>query len=120
MASRVLDPENFVDKIRLIVGDYILDEPLLPDSVYVWLFEKYDGNEVEAAIEALESIINNIALSPSKWSLGEASEWGANMPALQKRLDDLKMKRKGSIVPVVIRSDRENWNDFNNLFGEKK
>lgn len=117
MNETTINPNSFVDRIRLIVGDFMKDEPYLPDSVYVWLYEKHKADEVDAAIEALESIINNIALSPSRWTIGEASEWNSNMPALQRRLDELKLKRKTTRVPVIIRSDRKAWDDFNNLFG---
>lgn len=118
MASETLNPESFVDRIRLLVGDYILNEPMLPDSIYVWLYNKHNNNETLAAIEALESIINNIALSPSRWSIGDSSEWGANLPFLQQRLVELKRSLEGVKVPVILKSDRTNWNDFNKVFGE--
>lgn len=118
MAFRELDLNNYVDRIRFLVGDYILEEPYLHDSVYVWLYDSNGSDELEAAIEGLESIINNIALSPARWTIGDASEWNSNMPALQSRLAELKLRRETTKVPVVLKTDRKNWEDFNKLFGE--
>lgn len=116
MASYNLDPSNYVDRMRILTGDYVLDEPFLEDSVYVYLYQKNGNSELDGAIEALESIINNIALSPSRWTIGEATEWSASIPQLTLRLEELKLKRKGTIVPVVLHTDRSNWDDFNDLF----
>lgn len=116
MASMVLDPDNYVDRMRLLTGDFIEDEPYLEDSIYVYFYSNNGNSELDGAIEALECIINNIALSPTQWKLGDASETNASVSALTTRLSELKAKKKGSVVPVIIRSDRKDWKDFTGLF----
>lgn len=119
MASTNLDPSNFVDQMRLNTGDFIEDEPYLEDSIYVWFYEQAGNSVLDGSILALESIINNIALSPQRWQIGEASETGPLISALTARLDDLKTRKPNSRVAVVIGSDRKNWCDFNEAFGQR-
>jgi hypothetical protein len=118
MASSNLDPNNIVDQIRLLTGDYIEDEPYLNDDVYLWFYSNSGNSVLDAAIEALESIINNIALSPAEWRIGDASETNTSVYALEQRLLSLKNRKSGGKVPVVFKSDRTNWNDFNKAFRE--
>lgn len=118
MASSNLDPTNIVDQIRLLTGDYIEDEPYLNDDVYLWFYSEASNSVIDAAIAALESIINNIALSPAQWRIGDASETNTSVAALESRLLSLKNKKSNSKVPVVFKSDRTNWNDFNKAFKE--
>lgn len=118
MASTNLDPSNFVDQMRLNTGDFIEDEPYLEDSIYVYFYELAGNSVIDGSIMALESIINNIALSPQEWRIGEASERGPLITALTERLAALKVRRTGSKVPVILRSDRKNWCDFNDAFGQ--
>lgn len=113
---RVLDPNNFVNQMRLNTGDYIEDEEYLSDAVYVWFYNQAGQSVLDGSILALESIINNIALSPEKWAIGDSSETRASIPVLTKRLQDLKNKKEGTVVPVLIRSDRKSWCDFNKAF----
>ena len=120
MASTNLDPTNLVDQMRLLTGDYIEDEPYLNDDVYLWFYEQNGNSVLDGSIEALESIINNLALSPESWRVGDAWETRGSINALERRLDELKVKRKGTKVPVVFSSDRTNWSDFNELFSENK
>lgn len=117
MEKNNLDPENFVHRMRILTGDYSQDEPFLEDSIYVWLYGKNGNSEIDGAIEALESIINNIALTPSRWRVGEAEEWSASVQVLEARLKDLRSRKAGRKVPVILSSDRKNWKDFNKLFG---
>lgn len=116
MASANLDPSNFVDQMRLNTGDFIEDEPYLEDSVYVYFYNLAGNSVIDGSIMALESIINNIALSPQRWQIGDASETGPLITALNERLVSLKSRRSGAKVPVVLRSDRKNWNDFDKAF----
>lgn len=111
-----LNTNIVVDRMRLLTGDYIEDEPYLDDDIYLWFYEENGNSEVEGAIEALESIINNIALSPVRWEIGDSSESAPAIAALEARLDSLKARRAGTKVPVVIRSDRKNWDDFDKAF----
>lgn len=118
MASTNLDPSNFVDQMRLNTGDFIEDEPYLEDSIYVYFYELTGNSVIDGSILALESIINNIALSPQEWRIGEATEKGPLISALTARLESLKVRRTGAKVPVILRSDRKNWCDFNEAFGQ--
>lgn len=111
-----LDPNNIVDQMRLLTGDYIEDEPYLEDAIYVWFYQENGNSVLDGAIEALESILNNIALSPARWTIGDASESRQTMESLERRLDDLKARQRDHKAPVIIKTDRKNWNDFNALF----
>lgn len=116
MATANLDPENFVHRMRLLTGDFIEEEPYLEDSIYVWLYNKNGNSELDGAIEALESIINNIALSPTRWRIGDAEEYNASVATLTARLQELRNKKAGGKLPVVMGSDRKSWCDFDSLF----
>lgn len=116
MASTNLDPANFVDQMRLNTGDFIEDEPYLEDSIYVYFYNLAGNSVIDGSIMALESIINNIALSPQRWQIGDASETGPLITALNERLVSLQSRRTGAKVPVILRSDRRNWNDFDKAF----
>ena len=113
---RVLNPENFVDQMRLNTGDFIEDEDYLSDAIYVWFYNQAGQSVLDGSILALESIINNIALSPEKWAIGDSSESRPTVAVLTDRLNALKLKKKGTKVPVLLKSDRTNWNDFNKAF----
>ena len=119
MASTNLDPSNFVDQMRLNTGDFIEDEPYLEDSIYVWFYEQSGNSVLDGSILALESIINNIALSPQRWQIGEASETGPLISALTERLESLKNRKPTARPSVVIHSDRKNWCDFDKAFGQE-
>ena len=116
---RTLDPNNFVDQMRLHTGDYLEDEEYLDDAIYVFFYNQTGHSVIDGSILALESIINNIALSPSKWQIGDASESAPIVGTLVDRLTALKQKRKNAKVPVVISSDRKNWCDFDKAFGSE-
>lgn len=120
MASTNLDPNNFVDQMRLNTGDFIEDEPYLADAIYVFFYSQAGNSVIDGSILALEAIINNIALTPQKWAIGDASETAPLMSALQQRLENLKSKRSKARVPLLMRSDRKNWNDFEKAFGKNE
>lgn len=111
-----LNPNTIVGQMRLYTGDYILDEPYLEDAVYVWLYAQNGNSVIEGSIAALESIINNIALSPASWRNGDVSETTQSIESLERRLADLKLKRSSTKAPVVFSSDRKNWCDFDKAF----
>lgn len=111
-----MDTSTVVGRMRLLTGDYYVDEPILTDDIYLYFYENNKNSELEGAIEALESIINNIALAPTKWRTGEVWEEAQNVAALERRLNDLKARKSGRVVPVIVRSDRTNWDDFDKVF----
>lgn len=104
--------------MRLNTGDYIEGEPYLKDDIYMWFYYENGSSELEGSIAALESIINNIALAPKQWRSGDVWEETQTISSLERRLEALKARRnKSGRVPIVIRSDRKNWKDFDELFG---
>lgn len=113
-----LDPNNIVDQMRLMTGDYIDGEPYLEDAVYLWFYESNGNSLIDACIEALESIINHIALSPASWTIDEASETKQTMESLERRLHALRAKGRGNKPPMIIGTDRKNWHDFEAVFGK--
>ena len=64
-----------IQQLRLIVGDVSTDYPFLDDNTYTWLLETYPTQN-EAAVEALEMIINQIALSPQSIKTDAVTEIG--------------------------------------------
>ena len=111
-----LNPNTIVGQMRLNTGDFIEDEPYLEDAVYVWLYEQNGNSVIEASIAALESIINNIALSPASWRIDDVAETAQSIESLERRLVTLKLKRTSVKAPVVISSDRKSWCDFDKAF----
>ena len=116
-----------LQRIRLMVGDVAQDLPYLDDNTYEWLMETKAGDNVmlRAAVEALEMIINQIALSPQSIKTEDITEIGPLVAALELRLNSLKAQRdaKDAVpkrMPIVVKSDRSDWNDFDELFGKCK
>lgn len=116
MANESLDPNNFVSQMRLNTGDFIEDEPYLSDAIYVHFYKQAGNSVIDGSILALESIINNIALSPMKWQIGDASETRPLVETLNDRLTALRERRTNAKVPLLIKSDRKNWCDFDKAF----
>ena len=114
-----LDPNNFITQMRLNTGDYLEDEEYLSDAIYVHFYNESGHSVIEGSILALESIINNIALTPQKWSIGDASETAPLVENLTMRLNALKSRQNNNITPLVIKSDRNNWCDFDKVFGKQ-
>lgn len=112
---------SYIERIRLSVGDTDEDYKFLEDSVYEFLYFENQSNELKTAVAALESIINYISLNPESETLGQVSGKGVNSTWLEQRLTQLlnKANKQGSRygkVPIVIRSDRKDWNDFGKIF----
>lgn len=114
-----LDPTTIVGQMRLNTGDFIEEEPYLEDVIYLFFYEKNNNSIIDGSIEALESIINYIALTPQSWTLGDSSESQASVGALNSRLVSLRLRRKSSVAPIIIKSDRKDWNDFERAFGKR-
>lgn len=113
-----LNPNTFIGQIRLKVGDTNKDDPYMEDSIYAWFYAQNGNSVIDASIAALNSLINQIALNPTEWDVGEIGAKGALVNTLERRLTNLKSERAKNKAPVVIGSDRSNWNDFNKVFGE--
>lgn len=119
-----------VNQIRLMVGDTSQDLPYLSDETYEWILGDNAGSNylLNSACEALEMIINQIALSPQSIKTEEITEIGPLVSALESRLNSLKAKRDaaaaqygfGKSFPMMVKSDRKNWNDLDELFGKCK
>ena len=111
-----------VQQVRLLTGDVSLQVPYLADSTYEWLLETYTNNTLDAAVEALEMIINQISLAPQSISTDAAKEVAPLVANLELRLKSLKV-RKNTVktgFPMIIKSDRSNWDDFDSLFPKGK
>ncbi|MCK2041945.1 hypothetical protein KZO83_04490 [Chromohalobacter sp. TMW 2.2308] len=119
----MIDPNTDIGRTRLLTGDTATEEldQYLPDNIYDWFLQDNEGDVYEAAIAALETIINQLSLTPERWRIGDASENRANIDTLEKRLDALILKRnrvKKTPVPILLNTDRKDWSDFEAIFGE--
>lgn len=109
-----------INQLRLLVGDTSADFVWLADETYGWIIETHPV-QIDAAIEALEMIINQVALAPQSVQTEDLKEEGPLVEALERRLKALKEK-KASLAstikgfPMIVRSDRTNWNDINSIF----
>ena len=116
---------TLIQQVKFKVGDTSLNYPFLADSTYDWLLDKNSKNIIKAAIEALEMIINQIALSPESVKTDAVDEVKASVPVLEKRLDALKKQLTQAAVgasrfPFLVHSDRKSWNDLNSLFPKRR
>lgn len=116
---------TLIQQVKFKVGDTSLNYPFLADSTYDWLLDKNSNNIIKAAIEALEMIINQIALSPESIKTDAVDEVKASVPVLEKRLDALKKQLTQAAIgasrfPFLVHSDRNNWNDLNSLFPKRR
>ena len=102
-----------IQQLRLIVGDVSTDYPFLDDNTYQWLIDTYVVQN-SAAVEALEMIINQIALSPQSIKTDAVTEIRPLVANLEARLKSLKAKQQVSATgfPLLVKSDRTSWNDF--------
>lgn len=73
------DPaNNAIDRIRLIVGDTMLEIEYLTDETYQYLLDKYSNNETSAALEAARYILGSLARF-SRQRTGDIEVYGAEM-----------------------------------------
>lgn len=116
---------TLIQQVKFKVGDTSLSYPFLADSTYDWLLDKNSNNIIKAAIEALEMIINQIALSPESIKTDAVDEVKASVPVLERRLNALKKQLTQAAIgasrfPFLVHSDRNNWNDLNSLFPKRR
>ena len=116
---------TLIQQVKFKVGDTSLNYPFLADSTYDWLLDKNRNNIIKAAIEALEMIINQIALSPESVKTDAVDEVKASVPVLERRLAALKKQLTQAAIgasrfPFLVHSDRNNWNDLNSLFPKRR
>jgi len=112
---------NDIDQVRLYIGDTDPDEPYLNDDSIAFLLSEAGNDVLQASVDCLEVIINQIALLPSRWSIGDASETRATVEDLERRLQDLRIKvntRKNKAVPIILHSGRKDWCEFEKIFGD--
>jgi len=109
-----------LQKLKLMVGDVSADFPYLDDNTYNWMLELYPTDLNKAAVEALEMIINQISLSPQSIRSEDVTEVAPLVSTLEVRLANLKAKANstGKKFPMIIKSDRTNWDDINSLYGK--
>lgn len=113
-------PDN-ITQVRLTVGDTNNDIVWLDDNTYQWLLESNGNRVIDAAIEALEMIINQVALAPQSVQTEDVREVGPAVDALERRLTNLKAKRSSNTAvtrgfPMIIKSDRKNWDDIDSIY----
>ena len=116
---------TLIQQVKFKVGDTSLNYPFLADSTYDWLLDKNRNNIIKAAIEALEMIINQIALSPESIKTDAVDEVKASVPVLERRLAALKKQLTQAAIgasrfPFIVHSDRKNWNDLDSLFPKRR
>ena len=116
---------TLIQQVKFKVGDTSLNYPFLADSTYDWLLDKNSNNIIKAAIEALEMIINQIALSPESIKTDAVDEVKASVPVLERRLNALKKQLTQAAIgasrfPFLVHSDRRNWNDLDSLFPKRR
>lgn len=107
------------EQVRLNIGDTDTEEQYLSDSVITFLLTENGNNVLDASIAALEAIINQIALQPSRWEIGDASETRASVEQLENRLQELINKRnaqKYTAIPIILNTDRKDWDDLDKIF----
>lgn len=106
-----------LQQIRLIVGDTDGDFPFLADTTYEWLIE-LRGSIYAAGADALEMIINQLALSPQSIKTQDLTEVGPLIAALEARLASLKKRAVPSTrgFPMLVKSDRKDWKDIDSIY----
>lgn len=109
-----------INQLRLMVGDTSADFVWLADETYEWILETHPV-QIDAAIEALEMIINQVALAPQSVRTEDLMEVGPMVEALERRLKVLKEKKASNLsgtkgFPMIVRSDRSNWDDIDSIF----
>ena len=112
-----LDP---IQEVRLLTGDLDQISPILEDSVYEFLLIQNSNNVLYTALDTLEAIISYLLTQPLQGMVGDVMNTYGNVRDYEKRLDSLRRKiamgsNKARKVPVVITTDRDNWNDFDFL-----
>lgn len=69
---------NVIDRLRLIVGDTMVEIEYLSDETYQYLLEKHSGSETASALEAARYILGSLARY-SRQRTGDIEVYGAEM-----------------------------------------
>lgn len=114
-------PISTLQQVKFKVGDTSLNYPFLDTATYEWLLEKNASNVIKASIEALEIIINQIALSPESVITDAVHEVRPSVEVLERRLEAMKSELTKSVLgkarfPILVHSDRKNWDDLDALY----
>lgn len=115
----MINTSTIVGQMRLLTGDFDngSDDLYLTDAVYMFLYNQANSSIRDGAIQALESIIANISLRPTSLTNGDSNEsYAGAVIQLNKRLERLKLERDRTVTPILIKSDRSNWDDFNKIW----
>ena len=88
---------NPIDRVRLLVGDVFSDFEILDDSTYQYYLDKYEGDEMLAAIAAAKVIKFQIAKSPTREKSGHYEVWSDFAKLYSAALDDLIDKGESSL-----------------------
>lgn len=109
---------NNIDQVRLQIGDLDEEEQYLDDDQITFFLQENGNKVMDASIACLEVIIASIALSPESLKVGEITEYAPKLEGLERLLAALIAKKnKGSgKMPFVVKSDRRNWCDIDNLY----
>lgn len=112
-----------IQRIRLMVGD-IYSFPLLEDGTYDYLYLINEGNELDAAINAVEIIINMLVLNPKDEAVGGVNQKQVSVSDLQAVLQKLQDRKdldaqKVRKIPTIIKANKQGWKKFDALYGGK-
>jgi hypothetical protein len=88
---------NAIDRVRLLVGDVFSDFEILDDNTYQYYLDKYEGNEMLAAIAAAKVIKYQIAKFPTRETAGKYEVWSDFAALYTAALDDLIDKGESSL-----------------------
>lgn len=107
-----------IQRVRLLTGD-VGDDPILDDNIYEFHILTL-GDEIDAAIVTLENIISYLTLNPQQEKIGNITYSQYDLKDFEKRRKELINKKvtQGNLTPsapVIVRSDRKDWNDFDFL-----
>lgn len=107
-----------IQRVRLLTGD-VGDEPILDDNIYEFHILTL-GDEIDAAIVTLENIISYLTLNPQQEKIGNITYSQYDLKDFEKRRKELINKKvtQGNLspaAPVIVRSDRKDWKDFDFL-----
>ena len=88
---------NPIDRVRLLVGDVFSDFEILDDNTYQYFLDKYNGDEMLAAIAAAKVIKFQIAKAPTRETAGKYEVWSNFAQLYSDALDDLIDKGESSL-----------------------
>lgn len=109
-----------IQRVRLMVGD-IQEFPLLEDSVYQYLILDNNNSELDAAIDAVESIITMLVLNPTDEDVGQVGQKTRTVADFKTILADLQDRKyrdanKAKRIPIVLKTDKASWGDIDTLY----